>query len=582
MKIVRKLFHFLCIFVLLIIFSCQDDTFIETQQEEILQTKPTIKSSTLFKKDLENNVKLNAKMNSLSTFKNQQIGKNVYNDTYNFTIETNVAKFVEDLENDTHSYTFAVHRMNNSVSTVENVVFSYDTESDTYEASLVTYLFSASQKEEYLQNGYITTAYDIHYEAVAIDSADILQKNSLPCTVTYQEFHIPNGSSNSHLYSTNGHIQNQCEHENDDDNPCDTYTVIDIYCPDGGSSSTGNATDDNTSSTTNANTSSTGGGNNTTTNSGDSGGDATDNIITSIITREENVKQSILECINGLAQFNTVDMTTIDPEILNLNNLTLTNWITINNYLQDNGCNENSQEQIITQLIDVYDDYQVINELEGKALCVYNKLKSSSVGFKNSIKKFDGDFPVAHLKLIEEDLGSTRGTTRPPINGYSPDYVITVVMNNNSTSQGINYRPNLLVAKTLVHEILHAEMFRKLMSLINQGNFDLITEEELEELLENGDFPGIYDYYRRYKNWQHAQMATHYRKSLARILQEFDTGISVPDNQEPQQLYLDLSWEGLRYDNIPAWVNLPLSEKNRIDTVISNYITNNTNETCTQ
>ena len=30
------------------------------------------------------------------------------------------------------------------------------------------------------------------------------------------------------------------------------------------------------------------------------------------------------------------------------------------------------------------------NELEGKALCVYNKLKSSSAGFKNAIKKFDG------------------------------------------------------------------------------------------------------------------------------------------------------------------------------------------------
>ena len=34
-----------------------------------------------------------------------------------------------------------------------------------------------------------------------------------------------------------------------------------------------------------------------------------------------------------------------------------------------------------------YDDI-IINALEGKALCVYNKLMASGTGFKNAIKKF--------------------------------------------------------------------------------------------------------------------------------------------------------------------------------------------------
>ena len=60
----------------------------------------------------------------------------------------------------------------------------------------------------------------------------------------------------------------------------------------------------------------------------------------------------------------------------------------------------------------------------------------------------------------------------------------------------------------------------------------------------------------------------------------------MPDNQQPNQLYMDLAWEGLIYENgsnaIFTWTSLPEDEKQRIKDVISNYITNNSNETCTQ
>ncbi|HHC80877.1 MAG TPA: hypothetical protein ENK46_13405 [Flavobacteriia bacterium] len=103
------------------------------------------------------------------------------------------------------------------------------------------------------------------------------------------------------------------------------------------------------------------------------------------------------------------------------------------------------------------------------------------------------------------------------------------------------------------------------------------------------NFPGLFDYYTRYEwntstpnNSQHQAIATHYREILARILQEFDTGVAVPNSQQPEQLYMDLAWEGLRYPNIHTWSSLPQAEKDRINNVITNYINNNKNETCTE
>jgi hypothetical protein len=57
------------------------------------------------------------------------------------------------------------------------------------------------------------------------------------------------------------------------------------------------------------------------------------------------------------------------------------------------------------------EEVQIIKDpsFEGtKADCVYEKLVNLSGGFKNAIKKFDGDFPVAHLRFkIDYDLADS-------------------------------------------------------------------------------------------------------------------------------------------------------------------------------
>ncbi len=214
---------------------------------------------------------------------------------------------------------------------------------------------------------------------------------------------------------------------------------------------------------------------------------------------------------------------------------------------------------------------EIINNLEGKAECIYSKLNFSSTKFKNMIKKFDGKFPVSHLKFESRDLpDGVRGITEPPIN-----YVITIAINNDSSESGVDYRPNLLTVKTIVHEVVHAEMFRKLLSLSSTNG--MINVSTLNEMLEEGDYPGMLDYYTRFgvNGFQHQQMAQHYRQTIANILKVYD------NDQHSEQFYKDLAWEGLNHSNIISWQNVfSQEERDRIDKVIKDYINDNKNENC--
>ncbi|WP_318311119.1 hypothetical protein [Flagellimonas crocea] len=189
------------------------------------------------------------------------------------------------------------------------------------------------------------------------------------------------------------------------------------------------------------------------------------------------------------------------------------------------------------------DEDKIINNLTGKAKCVYDKLSSLSTNFTDAIQKFDGDFPVAHL-IYSMDYNLPNNTTA--VTNNSGKYAIEIRINGNIQNQ----RTVLGLARTFAHETIHAELYRKVRSVGGMVSID--------------DFPGIYDYYRRYvKDWQHQQMAAHYRSAIVDILKEMDS------NQHSDQFYDDLAWEGLH--NTVAWNSLSNSERTRITNVISNF-----------
>lgn len=96
------------------------------------------------------------------------------------------------------------------------------------------------------------------------------------------------------------------------------------------------------------------------------------------------------------------------------------------------------------------------------------------------------------------DYPNALGGTTPLPNDNSQ---FTITLNEN----WIPTNASLDIARTLLHEGIHAEMSRKVASIGGLDNLDA------------ANFPGIYDYYRRYyKNWSHELMATHYREMIAR------------------------------------------------------------------
>ncbi|URM35223.1 hypothetical protein [Flavobacterium anhuiense] len=200
-------------------------------------------------------------------------------------------------------------------------------------------------------------------------------------------------------------------------------------------------------------------------------------------------------------------------------------------------------------------------------VAVFTKLGGSPT-FQTYLKKFDSKFSVANLKLsVSSTLANNvNAETTSPIN-----YLINIEFNENNLK-----RPALSIAKTFMHEMIHAEMYRKLLSVAGQPQIQF-NANQLNQL--RNDYPGLYDYYMRYEfnilpgqnpsDAQHEAMAVHYRDIIVQTLKQFDNSLA-------NETYEALAWEGLK--NTIAWKKLPVEKQNNISSIITNF--NNQNSNC--
>ncbi|KOP36504.1 hypothetical protein DBB36_04000 [Flavobacterium sp. WLB] len=214
---------------------------------------------------------------------------------------------------------------------------------------------------------------------------------------------------------------------------------------------------------------------------------------------------------------------------------------------------------------------KIIDELTGKAKCIFEKLKNSSSGFENAIKKFDGEFTVSHMRLTINNAlpANVYGQTLLPIN-----FVIEVQINNNR----LDNLSDLGSATVFAHEIIHAEIYRKMLSAAQLGTLmpdssNMNPQQQVSYVNSLKDnFPGLYDYYyKRWKpTWNHEMMANHYRSTIASIIQQFD------NSRLPRSTYESIAWLGLgRLDtNITtiAWDNQSSEQKAMTTKLINEYI----------
>src|SRR5690606_35952560 len=189
------------------------------------------------------------------------------------------------------------------------------------------------------------------------------------------------------------------------------------------------------------------------------------------------------------------------------------------NYLiAQNECSEEAKdfaEAVLDAGSDAEVDYPyevIIDSTFKNTPCLYNVYEAMGKAptFNNYLQNFEPQFSVAHLRFSSSSSlpSNTNAETSAPQN-----YVITITFNENNLN-----RPSLSVARTFIHEMIHAEMFRKLLAVAQNPNIQL-DQNQLIQL--RNDYPGLYDYYMRWK-WnvplgqspssaQHQAMAQHYR-----------------------------------------------------------------------
>lgn len=100
--------------------------------------------------------------------------------------------------------------------------------------------------------------------------------------------------------------------------------------------------------------------------------------------------------------------------------------------------------------------------------------------------------------------------------------------------------------------MIHAEMFRILLSLSSTyGEIDVF---KLNTMLTEHNYPGLYDYYRRFgvNDMQHEQMAARYRGIVVNLLKEYDNTLT-------NDQYQAIAWIGLK--GTIAWKRLKDSER---------------------
>lgn len=203
--------------------------------------------------------------------------------------------------------------------------------------------------------------------------------------------------------------------------------------------------------------------------------------------------------------------------------------------------------------------------------------------FNNYLNNFNSEMRVANLRFgydVYFGANHSEYTTAAAITIPPQNYLIQIIFNGDPAlpDSRIDNQPKLIIALTFIHEMIHAEIFRKLMSVANlpHVNFENLPQQQWETFMISlmNHFPGIWDYYLRYEvqnpnpsPFQHQQMAQHYRSIIVSAISQYD------NFQQPASVYEALAWIGLK--NTVAWNNLSPAQQITINTIISNYYASN-------
>ena len=168
---------------------------------------------------------------------------------------------------------------------------------------------------------------------------------------------------------------------------------------------------------------------------------------------------------------------------------------------------------------------------------VYNKLGGTDFA-KKYLTKFDNKLRVPNLTWKVVSIPPTsEGTLHGRISRVENEEGQYAIEINELAS-----KYPLELASTMIHELIHATLFRYV---------DSVPEKQIPE-----SFPGIFDYFVRYKHdFHHEQMAQHYVNIMIDALKEIDKSYSY-------DYYEALAWDGLQ--GTTAYNNLSQAKKDKL------------------
>lgn len=188
-----------------------------------------------------------------------------------------------------------------------------------------------------------------------------------------------------------------------------------------------------------------------------------------------------------------------------------------------------------------------VNELYDNAYIhnVFQEFARKSSIFNFMLQRFMGEHSVVHLKWQYSD------TLSPKCAGMVLDtlanYNLIILLNE----QLLRQYPPLCVAKTMIHELIHADILLKLLSLeksrpANMGKNEL---QDLEKALNKQHYPTLRFYYDKYFSHatsQHAYMSDYLVDMIKTALKQFKPEVD-------EKVCEAVAWQGLKWMDVPIW-----------------------------
>jgi len=212
------------------------------------------------------------------------------------------------------------------------------------------------------------------------------------------------------------------------------------------------------------------------------------------------------------------------------------------------------------------EDRIITNELREREKCIFEMLTKNSDDFiRELLSNFEGESEF-DVKLISrdgvfDDDSEVNAKTNPSIENGE----ITIEFNSNILKDyGV-----LSIARTFLHELIHAKMYYVLYS----------TNTDLEEMEFLETFTKYDNKYTQSYNAQHQTMAELYVNTMTSALKKFHRSAFLDEynflhesENFNDSFYESLAWRGLQNQNVEAYNQLEKSKKEALNKLYEKFL----------